>query len=314
MQNTKLFPYSGSKYKYQTQLQNVVDKLKVKNVDTYIEAFAGSLGSFFHIVNKINAKNIIINDVNPKITNIYQQIKCNPAQVIKALTNLEEHFQALLPKCIKPGLVPKELRAHMSDARDFYIWMRDYVNEAPHTANHAAAMIFVLNHNFNGLYSESKKGKMNISFNWNSRCVDYKSKVEIIQYMHKFFVEKNVQITTMDVFDLLALHNDHSTFIYLDPPYIDNTITYVSNGFDISLPNQMKLLYVTLKYKHVMYSNHHNNAFVGFFDHHLNFYRSNKISSSKDETKGQELMAYKTNPKPITANNKTYKRKKTKSS
>jgi site-specific DNA-adenine methylase len=219
MSNKKLFPYSGSKHKYQKQIQDVVSKLNVTNVDTYIEPFAGSLGSFFHIMEKINAKNIIINDINPKITNIYQQIKNDSAQVIKAYTALENHFQELLPKSIKTGLVKKDKRSLMEDARDFYLWVREYINVASFTANHAAAMIFVLNHNFNGLYQESKKKNFNSSFNWNARRINIKAIVDIINEMHVFFIEKNVKITTMDVFELLTKYRTTDTFIYLDPPY-----------------------------------------------------------------------------------------------
>jgi len=306
-----LFPYSGSKYKYESQIQNVIAKLEVTEVDTYIEPFAGSLGSFFHISKLINAKRYIINDINPRITNIYIQIKENPEEVAKAYANLEIFFQSIMPEGVKPGLVKKELRHLMEDARDFYLSVREYINGAPLSAKHAAAMIFVLNHNFNGLYNESKKkGEFNIAFNWNSRKVNYKAIVELIKSMHTFFVEKNVEITTMDVFDLMKQYNNPDTFIYLDPPYIDNRITYVANGFDLSLPSQMKLIHMTNKYKYVMYSNHSHEAFAGFFDEHINFYRTNRITSAKKERQKQEIMAYKTNMTPTPVNNGSYKKKK----
>jgi len=306
-----LFPYSGSKYKYEEQLQNVASKLEVTKVDTYIEPFAGSLGSFFHMSKKIEAKRYFINDINPRITNIYIQIKENPEEVAKAYANLEIFFQSLLPKCVKPGLVKKELRHLMEDARDFYLSVRAYINGAPLSAKHAAAMIFVLNHNFNGLYGESKKkSEFNISFNWNSRRIKFIGIVKLIREMHAFFIKKNVEITTMDVFALLKKHNNPDTFIYLDPPYIDNRITYVSNGFNISLQNQMELLHMTNKYKYVMYSNHTHEAFEGFFDEHINFYRTNKISSAKNERKKSEIMAYKINVNTASINNSSFSKVK----
>lgn len=298
---TKLFPYSGSKYKYKGQIQNMIAKMNLSAVDTYIEPFAGSLGSFFHILEKVNAKQIIINDINPKITNIYQQIKNDPEQVKKAFKALEEHFQALLPTSVKSGTVELEDRHLMVDAKQFYTWVRDYVNVAPLTPNHAAAMIFVLNHNFKGMYQESKKRRFNVSFNWSSRRINIARILHLIDDMHTFFVVKQVQIFTMDVFDLLAKYNNPETFIYLDPPYIDNTVTYVSDGFDISLPNQMKLIYTTLKYKYVMYSNHDNQFLKAFFDHSVNFQRSNKIAGSQKAA--TEIMAYRINSIPQSANN-----------
>lgn len=310
MNALKLFPYAGSKHKYQKQIQEVVARLNVTNVDTYIEPFAGSLGSFFHIMEKVSAKRIIISDINPKIINIYQQIKTNPAQVMKTYKALEESFQASLPSSIKSGLVPVPKRELMQGARDLYYWAKDYINVASLTANHAAVMIFVLNHNFNGLYSESKKSGFNVAFNWNARRIKIDGIVRVISEMHTFFTDNNVEITTMDVFELLSRHNNPDTFIYLDPPYINNKITYVADGFDLSLPNQMKLLWTTNKYKHVMYSNHHHVGFSDFLDGYINFNRTNKISGSETEKKPIEIMGYRTNVSTEILNNTLYKPKK----
>ncbi|MDQ1340574.1 MAG: (cytosine-5)-methyltransferase 1, partial [Campylobacterota bacterium] len=100
----------------------------------------------------------------------------------------------------------------------------DYINDADFTANHAAAMIFVLNHNFNGLYNESKKGRFNGSFNWNAKRINYVDMSALIQQMHEILSTKNVEIYTMDVFELLHQFNDPDTFIYLDPPYMSNEL------------------------------------------------------------------------------------------
>lgn len=303
----KLFPYSGSKHKYRAQLQNVVSRLNVKKVSTYIEPFAGSLGSFFHIIEMIEADKIILNDINRKMTNIYQQIQDNPKQVAHAYSKLEDMFQSFLPDGYKTT-VPKDKRHLMIDARDFYHSVRDYINDADFTANHAAAMIFVLNHNFNGLYNESKKGRFNGSFNWNAKRINYVDMSALIQQMHEILSTKNVEIYTMDVFELLHQFNDPDTFIYLDPPYIDNTIKYVADGFDLSLHNQMKLVQMTNKYNYVMYSNHHHEAFASFFGDYVNFYRTNKIS--KNSKKPAEIMAYKINKLSEAVNNAKFQQAK----
>ncbi len=94
-------------------------------------------------------------------------------------------------------------------------------------------------------------------------------------------------------------------------PYINNTISYVADAFDMSLANQMKLIYMTLDYKYVMYSNHHHEAFAGFFDGHVNFCRTNGISGASIENKPSEIMAYKINITKTVVNNPSYKSKKT---
>lgn len=297
----KLFPYSGSKHKYRAQLQNMVSKMNVKKVSTYIEPFAGSLGSFFHITEMIEADNIILNDINPKMTNIFQQIKDNPQQVTHEYSQLEKMFQSLLPEGLT-GDIGTENRHLLIDANDLYLSVRKYINEANLTANHAAAMIFVLNHNFSGVYRESKEGDFNTSFRWESKRIDITQMFTLIYEVHTILSTKNVEIYTMDVFQLLHQYNDPDTFIYLDPPYVDSTAEYVADSFDLTLQNQIKLIHMTNKYNYVMYSNHHHEAFASFFDNYVNFYRTNKVSK-KPSKKPPEIMAYKINKLSEAVNN-----------
>lgn len=297
----KLFPYSGSKHKYREQLQNMVSKMNVKKVSTYIEPFAGSLGSFFHIIEMIEADKIILNDINPKMTNIFQQIKENPQEVAHEYCNLEMMFLSLLPEGLT-GDIGAENRHLLIDAHDLYLSVRQYINQADLTSYHAAAMIFVLNHNFSGVYRESKEGDFNTSFRWEAKRIDIVQMSALIYEVHTILSTKNVEIYTMDVFQLLHQYNDPDTFIYLDPPYVDSTAEYVADSFDLSLHNQIKLIHMTNKYNYVMYSNHHHEAFASFFDHYVNFYRTNKVSQ-KPSKKPAEIMAYKINKLSEAVNN-----------
>ena len=45
---TKMFSYTGSKMKYKEHFDTAHEKAEVKQVHTYIEAFAGTLSSMFH--------------------------------------------------------------------------------------------------------------------------------------------------------------------------------------------------------------------------------------------------------------------------
>jgi len=63
-ENTKLFSYTGSKAKYKTKFDNLHTQVKIKKVDTYIEAFGGSLASMFHNLKYLETNRVVINDIN----------------------------------------------------------------------------------------------------------------------------------------------------------------------------------------------------------------------------------------------------------
>lgn len=67
----KLFSYSGSKEKFTPQFKEVLEKNGIIEVDTYIEAFAGSLASLLINLQFIKAKKVVINDFNERLINLY---------------------------------------------------------------------------------------------------------------------------------------------------------------------------------------------------------------------------------------------------
>ena len=94
---TKIFSYTGSKMKYKEHFDAAHEKAEVKQVHTYIEAFAGTLSSMFHNLANITAKRIIVNDINSSLINLYRQIKSNPNEVKETYRILEQAFQENIP-------------------------------------------------------------------------------------------------------------------------------------------------------------------------------------------------------------------------
>jgi len=73
-----LFNYAGSKKKFSKQFNGIHDYIFNQEdisskvyVNTYIEAFAGSLASLVHNTQNIIASQYVINDLNGKLINIY---------------------------------------------------------------------------------------------------------------------------------------------------------------------------------------------------------------------------------------------------
>lgn len=287
--NTKLFDYTGSKLRFESQFQEVHQKIAqpVRRVGTYIEAFAGTLASMFHNLAHVQADRYIINDFNGRIINLYQQIKANPLRLFLQYQTLENEFNRIIPEHLRDKrLVEKKLRkSDFSQNEAFFLEVRTLFNQTPLNTNNAAMFLFLMNHNFNGLYAENKKGGFNSAFNWSAIEVDTYAIKLALDNLHCFFSENKVVFESMDVFELIEKYTDEDTFIYLDPPYSNSDLQYKKKSRENDFNNvstHIKLIQWCEKYRYVMYSNNFEEAFVEHFDQHVTFSRKkygNKESS-----------------------------------
>lgn len=296
---TKMFSYSGSKMKYKEHFENAHKKIQVKSVHTYIEAFSGTLSSMFHNLASVTAERIIINDINASLINLYRQIKSNHNEVIETYTMLEKTFQEHIPSEFKnqSTVTDKVLREEkLSHLRDFYHQSRDIFNTKENTPQNAGVMIFMLNHNFNGLYSEAKKtGNFNIAFNWNVRKVKIEPIVKNIDNLHNFFVENEVIIESMDAVSLIEKYSDQEeTMIYLDPPYTNSVMGYSSNQITNynTTQSHLDLLDKCKVFNYVFYSNNVNSDIEKVLDFKVQFSRSNGVSQNKSNVNKSEILGF----------------------
>lgn len=296
--STKLFSYAGSKMKFKKHFNSAHSKFGQSiKVNTYIEAFAGTLASLFHNLEHLEAKRYIINDANKRIINLYAQIQNNPHELFKKFTLLENEFQGIIPDALKnQRYVKEEFRETLFKAnQNFYLEARELLNTSPFDVNNAALFLFVMQHNFNGLFHENKKGDFNTSFNWSSRII----KIEIIHQsilnLHAFFTSHEVIFESMDVFELVEKYNEKETFIYLDPPYSNSYIQYKKGNKSFNeVETHLELLALCDKYDFVMYSNNYDSVFEEKFKTHVGFTRGN-FGNKKSEKSTQEILAIKTN-------------------
>lgn len=306
-EKSRLFSYVGSKLKYKNHFDSLLADLDKKEYKVYIEAFAGSLASLSHNLMHVNAETIVINDFNPKIINLYTQIKNNPEEVFEKYLILENEFNRIVPNEIyeqyKSKTVAKKDREYMIEARRFYFEAREVYNNLELDSNHAALLIFVMKHCFRGNYGENKKGKLNTSFNWNANRIKTEKVKTSIMNLHNFFTTNNVIFENLEVFDLINKYNESDTFIYLDPPYSNSKIQYQNRNREKEVKEltfnevelHLQLIEACDKYECVMYSNHFEEEYASSFDNHLTFERTNKMSNSKNEKSKVEILAIKTN-------------------
>ena len=127
-----------------TQLLPYIKDRLPEKWDTYYEPFLGGAA----ILLGLNPPKAIVNDINPELINMYQQVRDRVNDVIDNLVWLDT--------------------AHtMMDAKDFYYTVRDEFNAnlLTNTPEQAARFIYLNKHCFNGLYRVNSKGTFNVPFN-----------------------------------------------------------------------------------------------------------------------------------------------------
>lgn len=176
----------------------------------YIEPFVGGGAVLFFLLNNFpNIKQAIINDINPRLINLYRVIQSHVEELIVALEYIEQAYFAL---------ETNEKR------KEFFLFQRTCFNsEKLSPIEDAACFIFLNRTCFNGLFRMNSKGAFNVPFgNYAKPLICDK---DTLRADHELL--KNVVILQGD-FAQTAKYVAKNTFIYLDPPYrpISKTSTF----------------------------------------------------------------------------------------
>lgn len=212
-----------------TQLLNTInDNLPqdLNQFNTYIEPFIGGASVLFDIIPKLpNIKNVFVNDLNYKLTNLYSVIKNKHLKLIEQLNIIQESY--------RNSLDPKLFYYNMRDSFNVY----DMKSQSNSDVLHAAEFIFLNKTCFNGLYRENSKGEFNVPWNKNTNvCI---CDEENIKEVHNFFIKYNINICTGTYNDFLKSCESciKNAFVYMDPPYRPITkssafTAYTKSGFN----------------------------------------------------------------------------------
>ncbi len=267
-----VFKYIGGKTWMSEILNKKVEKfIKNKKITTYIEPFAGGLGSFLAVQNKLfknNIHNIVLNDINLNIINLYQQIKNNPENIINELSVLEYQFKDFIPKNIDSKALDKE---HLIGCEWFFKSQRELFNiekqsniklkiNSKKALEQSARLIFLQRHSFNGIYRENASGAYNTPFNWSAKSAnDYENN---INNLHSVLSKFNLEFTSKTFSEFIPQYfkqNSNEVLLYLDPPYtnLDQGAEnkYSKSTFGI---NEQKELIQLISHFNFIYSNHYD--------------------------------------------------------
>ena len=221
-----------------SQLLNTINDNLPQNIshfNTYMEPFIGGAAVLFYIVPKLpNIKNVFINDLNYKLTNLYTVVKNKHLKLINQLKTIQKEYRK------------------SEDPKMFYYNTRDSFNiydmniEPDADVLHAAEFIFLNKTCFNGLYRENSKGEFNVPWNKNVNvCI---CDEENIKAVHNFFIKYNVQIST-GTYDEFFKDKEmymKNAFVYMDPPYRPITksaafTSYTKSGFNDNNQKELKV-------------------------------------------------------------------------
>ena len=204
-----------------TQLLPVIRKKYPQTVHKYCEPFVGGGAVLFDVLQEFHPSDVLINDINPELINVYNQIKTNINKLLTLLNDFQDDF----------------LSKKDAERKEFYLTKRTTYNHFLELHNDenglekAALFIFLNKTCFNGLYRVNSKGFFNVPFNnaKNPLICDVENLIDC---------SKLLQNVTMHVGDYSSCKSfiDNKTFVYIDPPYRPLTqssyfTSYNENGF-----------------------------------------------------------------------------------
>lgn len=205
-----IIKWVGGKRELASKIREMLPPGFDPNKNTYYEPFLGG-GA---ILLDLNPKEAVVNDINPELINMYQQIRDNVEVVIRELAK----FDYLHEGDPEPKLLYYDIR------KDFNKCL------GSNTPTQAARFIYLNKHCFNGLYRVNSKGEFNVPFNGKLTGASFHP--EQLRDVSRQI--QNVEFRCCDFADTLK-SAEPGSFCFIDSPYAALTPTsftdYTKEGF-----------------------------------------------------------------------------------
>lgn len=204
---TPVLKWAGGK----TQLLEAITAKMPKAYNRYYEPFLGGGAVLLHVAPDSAA----VNDINPQLVNLYQQLKAAPEAVLHELKALDAVICS---------------RERYEAIRRAY---NEKITKGEADAECAALMIWLNKHCFNGLYRVNAKGLFNVPYNnrTGGKSVDADNLKAVGAYLQR----ADVAVTCLD-FEAACADVGPGDFVYFDSPYVPESETanftdYTMGGF-----------------------------------------------------------------------------------
>lgn len=173
------------------------------SITKYCEPMVGAGAVLFDILNNYELDEVLINDCNAELMNVFTQVKNNVSELIQLLQQFEK----------------EHLSGDDEARKEYYYAQRDMYNNliAQKNANatlKAALFIYLNKTCFNGLYRVNRHGQFNVPIG------SYKNPT-ICDVENLLLVSEKLQNVTILSGDYQKTEEfiDENTFVYFDPPY-----------------------------------------------------------------------------------------------
>lgn len=199
--------------------ENLPEQLRKNKINRYVEPFVGGGAVLFDIISKYKFEQIIINDYNEELINLYLHIRNEVKYIIYELKKISDIYLSL----------NEEERAGF-----FYDTREQFNKTKSNTLEKSVLFLFLNKTCFNGLYRVNSKGEFNVPYGrYKSPTILDKDNLNKVSE-----ILSNVTILKGD-FSIVEEYVDDKTFVYFDPPYrplsnTSNFTSYAKNDFNDS--------------------------------------------------------------------------------
>jgi site-specific DNA-adenine methylase len=222
--NTTLYPYGGGKKKYKEQHNSVLSTITDnQTIETYIDPFMGGAGSFYNSFAKlleIDVKKVVLNDINPRIIHCNKIVKNKPEQLKKEICEISRELTLELIEDKSVETYKEFFKAKLTE-------LNTLESKGIFNAKSVALMLFLMKVGFGGNYTYNEKTKLSkVSFS--NTLKKYKSFPNVflsIDLYHYLYNKLDVQFENKDYKKIINKYDSKSTFILLDPPYVEENKT-----------------------------------------------------------------------------------------
>ena len=275
-----LFIWAGGK----TKVLKHYAPFMPSSFETYYEPFFGGGAMFVHVMNTYQPKNVVINDINADVINIYRSIRNNYDEFVERLNILEKQYIPLSKEDRKTLYF--EIRHQ--HAYDYESWSKPV---------EAATLYFLMKTGFNGIYQLNKN--TNGRYGTPAGLLNQKDTVynrDVLQWWHDTL--QSVTIKSGDWKD--AVKDDPTGFFFFDPPYRDSFADYGNEFGDEALTSLLdfadaqNLVFVANRADDEWFDDKSRSMQVHYFDITYTAGRRKKTEDGFAAKKAREILLYKT--------------------
>jgi len=274
-----LFPYAGGKQGVnKTAMQSLIeDAFKKKQYTKFIDIFAGGMGATYNVLPILlqnSIEEVVINDINKSIINVYRQIQKKPKQVQRHLASISLDYYKKHGK-FKPDSREEARALHISIEKEF----KELEIQKKMSPRRAALFLFLM-HKSTGAMLDYDMQTKTCFFETSYKIINIELLINKVALYHQILISTKITFKSVQYQTLLKKYkNSSDALLLIDPPYIEysekesnssSSFTYGINFNHKELLNKMKNIEADF-----IYYNNHNPLIENFATRHSYRYSKN---------------------------------------